>query len=482
MNGHKFLSITVLLFSITFIVSCSLAPTYHRPRLNIPLSYKENGKWLLAKPKGNLNRGPWWEMYNDKKLNELEEQILFANQDLQSAVARYEQARAAVMVARSALYPNLLGVVNANRQGTSKTIANPLSATTFNDFLISADLTYEVDVWGRIRNLIKEAKSLACASADDLATLDLSLHTELAIDYFALRSADDSQQVLDETVEAYQSALYLTRQRFKGGAVSVLDVDQAQTQLETAKTQAADNRLKREQFEHAIAILIGRPPAAFNLPPSRYYHITQVTIDPYLPSSLLERRPDIASKEQLVQAANAHIGVARAAFFPAINLTTGIGYESQTLSHLLTAPSLIWSLGPSALLTIFNSNGSPLVSQTIFDGGRLLGLDKAAWANYCETVANYRQTVLIAFQEVEDNLTALRQLDVENKTQGAATKAANRALQQALFQYKGGLTTYLDVVVVQTTALKNELNLVDVRTRRQIASIQLIKALGGGWR
>ncbi len=244
---------------------------------------------------------------------------------------------------------------------------------------------------------------------------------------------------------------------------------------------SADMHLNRSRLEHAIAILIGEIPRNFALKPLSNYKFKQVTIDPNLPSTLLERRPDIANSEQLVQAANADIGVTRAAFFPQFNLTTGIGFESRSFGNLLTQPSLIWSLGPSALLTVFNSSSMPFITQTIFDGGKIYNLNQQAWGRYHETVANYQQTVLNAFQEVEDNLAALRQLDIENKTQSAATKSANLALQQALDRYKGGLTTYLDVVVIQTTALQNELSTVNIRTRRQIASVQLIKALGGGW-
>lgn len=477
----KQFNLLCLFFLMNLLIGCSFAPPYHPPQINIPPHYKEDKNWLLAKPKASLNRGPWWELFQDETLNELEAQVICDNQNLKAAIARYEQARAALMIARSALYPNILGIGNANRVKGSRSVANPTPASIFNDFLLAVDVTYEVDVWGRVRNLIKEAGHLACSSAADVATLDLSLHAELAIDYFALRGRDASQKVLDKTVTTYQKALYITHQRYKGGAVSVLDLDQAQTQLDNVKTQATDNRIKRAQLEHAIAILIGRAPAEFTLSPLKHYHARKVTLTPLLPSTLLERRPDIASEEQLVQAANAHIGVARAAFFPAINLTSGIGYESKTIAKLLSAPSLIWSLGPSAILTIFNSSSLPLVTQTIFDGGKLFGLDKEAWEKYCETVANYKQTVLTAFQEVEDNLIALRELDNETKTQTAATKSANRALQQAWHQYHGGLTTYLNVVVEQTSALQNELTLIDIHTRRQIASVKLIKALGGGW-
>lgn len=480
MNWMKSINVIVALSLSTIIAGCSLAPTYHRPSLIVPPTYKEKGKWLSAKPKQVIDHRPWWVMYHDSKLNQLEQRVTLANQDLKAAAARYQEARAIAKQARAAYFPTVNGIGNADRLKASRNVAVPIAVPVYNDTLVSADLSYEVDVWGRVRNLVAAANSRARASQADLAVVDLSLHAELASDYFTLLSDDEAQRILDETVVAYQKALYLTQQRFKGGAVSVLDVDQAQTQLDVAKTMAADTHLKRSQLEHAIAILLGEPPATFTLFPTKK-KIHQVTIDPSYPSALLQQRPDVAESEQLVVAANADIGVARAAYFPAINLTAGIGYESQSLSNLLKSPSLIWSLGPSALLTIFNSTSLPLVTQTIFDGGKISGLNDQACAHYFETVANYRQTVLIAFQEVEDSLTALHQLDIENKTQSAATAAAERALQQAMFRYKGGLVTYLDVVVLQNIALQNELSSVDVINRRQLASVQLIKAFGGGW-
>jgi NodT family efflux transporter outer membrane factor (OMF) lipoprotein len=305
------------------------------------------------------------------------------------------------------------------------------------------------------------------------------MHAELANDYFALRGDDAAQRILDKTVIVYERALYLTRKRYEGGADPVGNVDEAQNQLDTAKTQAADMHLKRAQLEHAIAVLIGEDPSSFSLKPELKKN-KLVTINPQLPSTLLERRPDIAEAELKVQAANYNIGVARAAFFPAFNLSATIGFESANLGNLLTRPSLVWALGPTAASALLNNGNQPVLSQTIFDGGRLIALSNQAYAQYCETVAEYRQTVLTAYQEVEDSLSALRQLDRENKTQTLATSAANRSVNQALTRYKDGLTTYLDVVIIQNIALQAELSTIDIRTRRQIASVQLIKALGGG--
>lgn len=466
---------------IIALSGCSLAPTYHRPPMTVPPKYKESGPWLHAKPhKASLDRGRWWEMYGDKTLNALEEKVQSANQNLKAALARYEEARAAAAVARAAYFPVITGVANATRAESSHNVANPLGSPLYSDKSVALELTYEIDVFGRVRNLVAAAKSTARASAADLAVIDLSLHAELANDYFALRGDDAAQRILDQTVIAYEKSLFLTRQRYKEGADPAYNVDQAVTQLETAKTLAADMRLQRAQLEHAIAVLIGEVPATFSLKPE-LPKTKVVTIAPKLPSTLLERRPDIAEAELLVQAANYNIGVARAAFFPAFNLSMGMGVESTILANLFRGPSLLWSVGPTAMSTLANVGSLPLMTQTIFDGGKIKGLSDEACARYYETVANYRQTVLSAYQQVEDYLVAIHQLDHEKITQDSATRAANRSLNQARYRYKGGLTTYLDVVIYENIALQNELNSVNVHTRRQVASVQLIKALGGGW-
>ena len=346
----------------------------------------------------------------------------------------------------------------------------------YNQFLVAGYLSYELDAWGAVRNAVLAQDRLAKASAADVASIHLSLHAELASDYFALRGSDEQQRILDTTVIAYQKALYLTKRRYQGGVAPVSDVDEAETQLENAKTMATEMRLKRAQLEHAIAVLVGEIPTNFSLAPSklpsRFY-----TIMPNLPSTLLERRPDIVAAELRVQAANANIGVARAAYFPQFNLTGTAGYQSQALSNLISKPSLFWSLGPFSILSLTQ----PIAEVTVFDGGKLRSLLNRAKADYYATAAAYRQTVLTAFQNVEDNLVALRQLDKENYTQDAAMHAAIRAWKQEEYRYKGGLVTFLQVVVAENTALQAELASVNIRTRRQIASVQLIKALGGGW-
>jgi NodT family efflux transporter outer membrane factor (OMF) lipoprotein len=337
----------------------------------------------------------------------------------------------------------------------------------YNDFLAGADLSYEIDVWGRVRNMVKAGESRADASAADLAAMDLSLHAEMAVDYFALRAEDETQKIADETVEAYQKAYDLTKRRFDGGVSPEVDVDQAQTQLQNAKTFAADTALNRAQLEHAIAVLAGETPSGFTLPPAQ----PAITLPPpvvTIPSFLLQQRPDIAAAELRVQAANADIGVARAAYFPDLTFSASGGFESAVASKLLQAPSLFWAIGPSAV-------------QTVFDGGKIAALSDEAQAAYNESVANYRQTVLTAFQQVEDNLAALRQLAQESETQALATEAAERTLKQAQNRYTGGITTYLDVVIAQNTALQAELAGINIRTRQLTASVLLTKAFGGSW-
>ena len=466
--------LSVLTYSLT---SCSLAPNYQRPPMPIPEHFKETGKWLPAQSiSPNTKIEPWWETFQDPILNDLEEKLGPANQNLQIAFYRYQQANALVQVARSQFFPTARGVANANRQENSENIADPTTPRVYNNALIGVGVNYEVDAWGSIRNAVAKSKSIAKASAADLAAISLSLHAELASDYFTLRGYDESQRILDKTVIAYQKALFLTKKRHQGGASPIEDVDNAQAQLENAKTLAAEMHLKRAQLEHAIAILLGQIPSHFSLRPAKL-PLYRISVVPTLPSTLLERRPDVAAAELRVKAANANIGIARAAFFPSFNLGTIIGYQSQSLSNLISKPSLFWSLGPTSALSLLQ----PMASTTLLDGGRLLGLLKQANASYFETVATYRQTVLTAFQEVEDSLVAIRQLDKENQSQSAASRAANRALVQSQNRYRGGITTFLNVVITENIALQSDLARVSILTRRQIASVQLIKALGGGW-
>ncbi|MDR3476459.1 MAG: efflux transporter outer membrane subunit [Gammaproteobacteria bacterium] len=459
------------------LTACSLAPKYQRPEMSIPDHYQEAGKWIpVNTTAADISHGPWWEIYQDQALNALESKVTLANQNLKLAFYRYQEARALAQVARSAYYPTILGIGNADRQSASGNIANVPNNSLFNDTLIGADFSYEVDVFGRVRNSVRASESSAKASAADLAAVNLSSHAELASDYFSLRGSEAQLQVLERTVAVYKKALDLTIQRHRGGAAPEADVDQAKTQYENAKTLTTETRLKIAQLQHAIAVLIGEAPADFTLGRATA-PLKNIMITPYLPSTLLERRPDIAAAALRVEAANANIGVARAAFFPHFNLITAIGFESQSLSQLISMPSLFWSLGSATALTTVQ----PAASVVLFDGGKVRGLLNQANAVYFQTVAQYRQTVLTALQEVEDNLVAIHRLDQENKTQTAATIAARRALQQAQYRYSGGIATFLDIVVTENTALQAELASVDIKTRRLVASVQLIKALGGGW-
>lgn len=459
------------------LLGCSLAPSYQRPPMPIPEHFKETGKWVKVDGRLKLVApDAWWGAFNDPILNDLEDRLTVANQDLKVAYAHYQDAYALAQVARSYFFPSLQALFNADRQQNSRAIANPPKVLDYNQLLVGGLLSYEVDAWGAVRNQYVANERLAKASAAEVASIHLSLHAELASDYFALRASDEQQHILDQTVVAYKKALYLTRKRYQGGASPIADVDEAETQLENAKTMAEDMRLKRAQLEHAIAVLVGEIPSNFSLAraklPKRY-----LAIAPNMPSTLVQRRPDIVAAELRVQAANASIGVARAAFFPQFNLTGTGGFQSKTFANLISKPSLFWSLGPLSILTL----AQPIAEVTVFDGGRLRGLLNQAKADYYAAVASYRQTVLTAFQDVEDNLIAIKQLDQEIKTQDAATRAAIRAWQQEQYRYKGGLVTFLQVVIVENIALQSELASVNVHARRQIASVQLIKALGGGW-
>ena len=468
-------------FALILLTACSLAPRYEPPFMPIPAHYKEAGKWISTKSPVVFKpeKGPWWTLYHDQTLNQLEQGVSVGNQNLKIALARYQEACAMVQSVRSALYPTVNGIANAVKQQIPTTIANSnfTPVSLFNTFLLGATLNYEIDAWGQIRNAVIASEHQARASSFDLAAADLSMHAELAQDYFELRGDEAAQRVLDATVVAYKKAYFLTKQRFDLGLSSEVDMDQAKTQLENAKTLATDMRLQRAQLEHAIAVLIGEIPSNFSLPVSKHSVFKDVTLIPELPSTLLLRRPDIAAAEQRVAAANASIGVARAAFFPTFNLSSLVGKQSSYLSTLFAAPSLFWALGTPAGLAL----AQPLVTQVMFDGYNLQALLKKAKASYYEAVSQYRQTTLVAFREVEDALVAIRRLDEEIKTQKASSFAAKRALYQANQRYKGGIATYLDVIITENEALQSELALVTIVTRRQVASLHLIQALGGGW-
>ena len=465
----KYAWISFLVVTMTLLEGCTVGPKYAKP--SVPAAptdtFKELDGWKTARPSDQTARGKWWEIFGDPQLNALEEEVSVSNQNLKAAEARFSEARALVRFNRSAQFPTISTApsISAVRDSAHR----PYFPATHNtgDFVLPFDLSYEVDVWGRVRRTVSAAREEAQATAGDLQTVNLSLHADLALDYFELRSADAQKQLLDDTVKAYEDALQLTINRFDGGAAPKSDVAQAQTQLEAARVQQTDITVQRAQFEHAIAVLIGKPPAAFSLQvkPSSFQ---PPDISVGLPSQLLERRPDIAAAERRVAEANDQIGIARAAFFPTIVLNATAGFEGDSAANWFGWPSRFWAVGPS-------------IAQTIFDGGRRRATSQAARAGYDATVAGYRQTSLTAFQEVEDNLAALRILDQEAQQQTVATASAQESLQIFTNRYIGGADPYLQVITAQTVALQNERNDVDILRRRMDASVLLIKALGGGW-
>ncbi|HWY73086.1 MAG TPA: efflux transporter outer membrane subunit [Burkholderiaceae bacterium] len=470
--GRQLLAAAISAALCSAFAGCSLAPVYHAPETApAAAAYNEAPDWKTAAPADAAARGPWWTVFHDDQLDGLQAQIADANQDLKAAVARLEQARALTREARSAYFPTVSAGANVTRTRTSPNSPRFLGGrrNPSNDFVLDADVSYEVDLWGRVRNTVAAVRASEQASAGDLAVLDLTLRSELAIDYFTLRSLDMQGDLLDRTVVDYADALKLTRNLYEGGAGVIADVRQAEAQLETARTQAEDTRLQRAQAEHAIAVLVGRPPTGFHidahpLPPD----IVPPPIDPGLPSVLLERRPDVAAAERRVASANAGIGVARAAYFPVFSLSALAGVESLSGSNWIEAPSRMWAVGPSLL-------------QTVFDGGLRSAQTDAARAAYDQQVAQYRSTVLIAYQEVEDALASLRYLARESTSEQAAVVATQGALQQAEYRYKGGAATYLEVVSTENAALAARLSAASIQLRRMNAAVLLVKALGGGW-
>ncbi|RUL77482.1 efflux transporter outer membrane subunit [Dyella choica] len=457
----------LVMLAATLISACDLAPQYSRPSTPPVSAYKEAGQWITATPSDAIPRENWWTVFHDATLDTLEARVTQANQDLQGAIARFDEARADARQAQADFYPTIDANGSATRNHLSGNVANPLPHRTFQQYNLGLDFSYELDIWGRVRNEARAGKYRTEASAGDLATLDLSVHAELAVDYFLLRGYDSEQDILDRTVQNYQTNLDLTEARIKVGYARKSDVSAARAQWESARTQAAEIKLKRAKLEHAIAILTGVPPANLSLP-GHLLDVEPPSIDAALPSQLLERRPDVASAERRVAAANADIGVARAAYFPTINLNTLIGLAAGGAGSVFSASSQAWSFGPSATLNVF-------------DGGRRGAINAKARAQHDEAVATYRQTVLKAFGEVEDNLVSLNQLAQEAQTQQAAVTDSAETTRHATDLYKGGLQSYFDVVQAQNIELQARLADVDVRTRRMTSSVLLIKALGGGW-
>jgi NodT family efflux transporter outer membrane factor (OMF) lipoprotein len=452
------------------LTGCAVGPRYAKPNAPEPPAYKEvPPNWKAAQPSDQAAKGKWWEVFQDAQLNALEDQINVSNQTLKAAQAQFEQARAAVRINRSAEFPDVTAGMSATRSKLSKNRPNGRLSptTTYTDLQLPVDASYEVDLWGRVRKTVEAARANAQASAADLENVSLSLHAELASDYFQLRALDAETQLLNSTVAAYEKALELTRNRYSGGIASQVDVAQAETQLETTRAQAVDLGVQRAQFEHAIAVLTGQPASAFALGVAPQVSAPPV-VPPGVPSELLERRPDVAGNERRMAVANAQVGIARAAYFPTITLSASGGFEGTSITNWFNGPSTFITAGASAI-------------GTVFDAGRRKAVNDQARAAYDQSVANYRETVLGAFQEVEDSLAALRLLEDEAKTQDAAVASAQHSLALSTNRYKGGVATYLEVITAQSIALTDQRVAVEISGRRMAASVSLIKALGGGW-
>jgi NodT family efflux transporter outer membrane factor (OMF) lipoprotein len=456
--------------------SCMVGPNYHRPPAPAPPAYKElppanspqASEWAPAQPNDALARGKWWEMYGDTELNALEEQVSISNQNVIETEAQFREAKFAVKIARSNLYPTVSVTPTIVNSRSSSNVAFSAGRQTTYD--LPVDVSWEADTWGSIRRSIQASAEAAQVSDAELENARLSYQAELAQDYFELRGTDGEKQLLNTTVKSYQDYLKLTQDRFNGGVASGSDVAQAQTQLETARAQLIDYDVARAQYEHAIAVLAGKAPAEVSIS----YGSIKITPPPVpvgLPSILLERRPDIATTERQMAAANEQIGIAKAAFYPTIGLTTNsspVGLESTSFLQWISWPSRFWSVGPG-------------LAETIFDAGKRRATLNQSVAAYDATVANYRQTVLTAFQQVEDNLAALRVLENEAKAEDAAVQAAQNSLDISTYQYKAGTVNYLTVITEQAILLQDQVQALNILTRRMSSSVLLIEALGGGW-
>jgi NodT family efflux transporter outer membrane factor (OMF) lipoprotein len=467
----------VLPAGLMLLAGCSFAPEYVKPSVQTPAAYKEQtpaenqqAGWKTAEPQDDLIRSDWWKVFQEPDLNALEDQVAVSNQSVAAALANFLAARAVVKQARSQYFPTITAnpSVTRSRQLPSPTPANPSPApVTLTEYALPFDASWELDLWGRVRNTVKANALEAQATLADLQNVQLTVQAEVAADFFQLSLLDAQKQLLDQTVNAYAESLKLTQVQDETGLASGQDMEQAETQLNLARAQVIDLGIQRAQLEHALATLLGKPASIFSL--ATHALTSKPMVVPFgVPSKLLERRPDIAAAERRVAAANAQIGVARAAYFPALTLGGSVGFLSTSLGDLISGPSLVWSVGAS-------------LAQTLFDGGKKLAVTDQAWAQYQGTVANYRQTVLIAFQEVEDNLSALRILSQELQQQNAAVDSSQRYMNLANARFQSGVDTYLNVTVAQTALLNNQRAALNLRMQQMTASVQLIKALGGGW-
>ncbi len=457
----------------------SVGPAYHRPSVDVPQAYKESRDWKRAEPQDLAPRGNWWELYGDADLNDLERQVEVSNQNVLFAAAKYDQALALLGSARSGYFPTITAEVSSTRSQNALTVgggaggattsasAAPSSSGARTQDRVGLATNWELDVWGRVRRTVESNRASAQATAGDLSAMLLSQQATLAQSYFQLRVTDLDLGLLERSMDAYQKALEVTRNRYQAGVAARSDVTQAQTQLENARAQWLDLGITRANLEHAIAVLIGKPPAALSIP--RKVETPAIPAIPLsLPSQLLERRPDIAAAERRAAVANAQIGVARAAWFPTLSLVASGGYASGGFSKLFEVPNRFWSLGPD-------------LAGTLIDFGARHYQVRAAIASYDQSVASYRQAVLSAFQDVEDNLATLSVLGQESVAERAAADAAAETLTTVENQYKAGTVDYLNVVSAQNASLSAERAWRDITNRSLAASVALLKALGGGW-
>ena len=467
---------------------CTVGPKYHRPSVTAPEAYKEltpadyqtTDGWRVAQPKDAALKGKWWEIFNDPQLNALEEQVNVSNQNIASAAAAFLVARSMVRQARSQYFPTVTvgpSITNSRQSATissgqatgtgTGTGGTPLTPQVLTDFLLPFDATWVPDLFGRVRNTVRASANAAQASAADLENTRLTVQAEVAVDYFSIRGQDALKKLLDDTVVSFQESLRLTQALYETGIDSDEAVAQAETQLESAQAQDTNLGILRSQFEHAVATLVGQPASSFSIsteplkadPPAIPYAV---------PSQLLERRPDIAASERLMAQANAQIGIAVAAYYPTVTLSASAGLETTSFTKWFTWPSRFWSVGPSA-------------TETLFDGGLRRATVQQFQANFLETIANYRQTVLAAFQNVEDNLAALRILSIEIKQQDTAVGSAQRNLKIAIDRYRLGIDPYLNVITAETALFTNQQTAVSLRIQQMTASVQLVEAVGGGW-
>jgi NodT family efflux transporter outer membrane factor (OMF) lipoprotein len=478
-----------VLLGLTALSACNPAPHYARPTTPTPPSYKEAppseykevAGWKIADPSDDKIRPKWWEMYNDPRLNELEEQVQVSNQSIAAAEANFRAARAVVVQARSSLFPTITagpsvtnsrissarGALASAGTGATASGASAVGTGVFTAYQLPIDISYTIDLWHKVRNNIAANAFTAQASAADVATALLSTQAEVAQDYFQVRELDQQRAVLADTIRNYQQSYELTTTLYRAGLDSEEDVAQAKTQLDTTTAQATDLGVARAQYEHAIATLIGKPASEFSLPVGTFVP-KPPEVPVAVPSKLLERRPDIASMERQVASANAKIGVAKAAYYPNLSLSAALGFESTSPTTWFSWPSRFWSIGPT-------------LAQTLFDAGARRGATEQAQAAYDAAVANYRQTVLTDFQTVEDNLSALRILAQEVEQQQEAINSSQHYLDLALTRYRTGIDSYLNVITAQTTLLSNQVTQLQIQLRQMTASVNLIMALGGGW-